>query len=230
MKISRYIIFIILFYSLFCTSCKKDSTSVSSIDVSKISRIVNSSSSSSFFYNSNGQIIKEIDSLFSFSPVHILKTTYNYSDSAIVLLITDYTNATLAQILHLNPKGLVISKDNNTFYEYNSNNYLIQEVVSYTYSLITSMKTTYSIQDGNNVIETTLVNYYGGRQEINTTKYNYSNYMNTIGTENLGQAFWGKQNKNLILSSNVVYTFDSKNRVSVVTTDSNNETKYYYAN
>ena len=145
----------------------------------------------------------------------------------ITKLTTNYANVTSVKILHLNSKGLAISRDNYTC-EYNSDNYLIKEIRISPPPFISNTNT-YSISNGNNVVK--LEEYfYNSQRSADTINYKYSNYLNTIGNENLGQAFLGKQNKNLLLSSNIVYTIDNTNRVTSVKTDTINETKYYYAN
>lgn len=75
----------------------------------------------------------------------------------------------------------------------------------------------YTIQDGNIVKEE--ISYSSGYISKRTYSY-YMDKLNTIGPENMGVTFYGKQSKNLIKSErrdgetmSYIYEFDSKNRV-----------------
>ena len=235
MKNSILIIFVILFYSLFCSSCKKESASESSPDANtittpRISRMFNSwtGTMSYYSYDSKGRLIKELDSIhYSYGIARGMSTSYYYADSIITELVTDYNQESSLQVLYLNSKGLLVTRNfcsavpNTGYsmkftYEYDNNNYLIKQ--NNNGSIIT-----YTILNGN------VDNINLGHGIV--YNYNYSNYLNTIGNENFGQSFLGKQSINL--NSGYTYQFDSKNRVSsmtyyIGTREIKNE--YYYTN
>jgi len=215
---------------LFCLSCKKD-TAGSNTNFSKVSSISNYSngaiiSSRNFLYDSNGRIIKETD----ISTLQSSYTTYHYSGSTKTAK-TFNNNDTTISIMTLNSNGLVISSNMgamNFTFEYNIDNYLIKVFQNLQDRLDTI---TYNIVNGIIVTETMSL-------LAETIKSNFTNYTNTIGNENFGESFLGKQSINLVSGIIFVgsdtttynYHFDKKNRVSrqTIVSDINNSTIYKY--
>lgn len=158
--------------------------------------------------------------------------TYDYVDTTVTVKAYNSTGTALISIetYILNSKGLAKSmlgtgsyKTTGTWsekYEYDNNGYLTKEV--FTSTLETGHTAIYSIKDGNMITEAF---FYSGQYD--STFYEFSTATkNTIGNENMGLSFLGKQNINLFNLMNekssthgtspytYTYEFDSQNRVS----------------
>lgn len=212
----------------------------------------------SFEYDSLGRIVKR-----SYMPATYEK--YDYPSNSLIVMKT-YKNETLEYIdsLFLNDQGLVITKKNKmadaslsgtftftTTYEYNSEGYLVKS---------SEGNTTCEIQDGNTVKK--IYSSYTQpfplphsepdssltKSNILTFTYEFSpNTSNTTGNENMGMSFYGKQDKNLVINADILfsgepwgplygnsyayaYSYDSQKRVTKCTTlmTYNYETYTYY--
>lgn len=203
-------------------SCKKSDKEVDKITISipKIKTITyykgdSITSHTSFEYDTSGKLSKSTYSngqsfTFSYAPSNIIRTYY--------YIISEKPSI---DTLILNNKGLVISEEGGiTTYEYTPEGY--QSKLTIDASPKTSQ--TYTSLDGN-IIKNTERNYNDVRY-IHTYTF-LSDIINTIGNENMGITYFGKQDKNLKSKDNTIdlrdnktfqltyeYEFDTKNRVT----------------
>jgi hypothetical protein len=220
------------------SACKKNSNDNepyipdNGSSIPKIATITGSVDTTFFQYNSSGKLIKEIN----WSGYQTLE----YSGNTVTL--KDYSKGGVIQsteIYTLNPRGQAISSSytgkkkstegkylsegnfSTTYtYEYDNNGYLIREMYPISESIHDTV--VYTITNGN----VTQVKYPGNEY----FNYTYTNSNNTIGKENEGISFLGKQNKNLGKSSThtyqsqtsnpttSTYEYDNKGRVKMLTT------------
>jgi hypothetical protein len=258
---------LLLITILFSSSCnkKKDTTTPSTPATAKILKEISHSTTSidttKYFYNSSGKPVK----ITSSSDTSY--TTIEYSSTAVTLKFFDKNNVlTTQEIFNLNSSGLattavvtdftkssksnillrnrIFSKGNNSTsynfsYTYDSNGYLTHEIKSFPGATITD---NYTISNGN-TISYTEVQVAGSTTNNSSGNYTFlTDKTNTIGMQNCGIAFLGKDNKNLesVLvrtyssgsnTTNYNYEYDSKNRVTKMTeTPSVNSTytEYFY--
>lgn len=131
---------------------------------------------------------------------------YSYVSNALILkevynnVINHYTDT-----LHLNDQGLVIAVNQSAAYEYDGEGYLVKSTVlrdKYTYLTLNV------VVDGNILESTSITDSLGHITDISNYKYDYNTtppVSNTIGNENTGMAFWGKNWKNLPSGSHYTY-------------------------
>lgn len=127
-------------------------------------------------------------------------TTYRYEPGYIIRKssLSNNDEPPLTDTLQLNSAGLVIfdPRDNAT-YEYTYEGYLHQLIADYgTF--------TYKISYGNTI----LMNERAMMYEIIRFKNEYTflpDKLNTVGNENMGIAFFGKQDKNLVSEAKQTY-------------------------
>lgn len=223
MKLIFKVCVILSFFSIIIFSCKKDKNNYNNNVVPSIPKISTvtyksgtTSSTNIFSYNSNGtlNILTESDGSY---------TKYEYAGTKIA--VKSYNNSgilTKTDTLTLNSSGLAVnysSSNSYTTYEYDVNGYLKKEL-KYNYNVLTD-STLYKILDGN----TTTISLNGIQQPYNyLVEYQFlTDKVNTIGNENGGITFLGKQNFNLPQSYTVsgsmqysmvyTYEYDSKGRV-----------------
>ena len=187
--------------------------------------------SKTFEYNQSGKLTKETYDdetyyTYSYETGKIIKKKYNKESS---LTSTD--------TLLLNKEGLLISEGKTT-YEYDTNGYLVKSTAPFeppSNYFITS----YKISNGNIAQKT--ISY---SPVIKKGTYKYLADKNTIGNENMGKPWLGKQDKNLpsedywvstveyqTWESTMYYTYemDSENRVTKKTgnQDTRDGREYY---
>lgn len=236
MKTLKFLLYLLISIIAF-SACKKSSTdNKSSVpapqsSIPKIATIRGSIDTTFFQYNSSGKLIKEIN----WSGYQILE----YSGNTVTL--KDYSEGGSIQsteIFTLNSRGQAISSSyagkkkstegnylsegnfNTTYtYEYDNDGYLIRKMYPISESILDTVA--YTIINGN---ETQAK--YPGNEYFN---YTYTNTTNTIGRENEGITFLGKQSKNLVQSSThtyqshtsdpitITYAYDNKGRVTIET-------------
>jgi hypothetical protein len=177
-------------------------------------------------YDSSGRLSKKT---FSYGNYEL----FNYGSDKILI---DKGGPHISRIeydtLFLNIQGLVISEDRGyTTHEYDQAGYqakIIQKGDN-AYTL------TYTISGGNTIKR--LMDYKGSLSE---DSYKYlPNQANTIGNENMGITYYGKQDKNLVheissfyvqnattTTSTYIYAFDSQNRVVKSAWDDNSNDIY----
>lgn len=170
-------------------------------------------SQQSFEYDLSGRLIKR-----SFSGGDWL--SYSYNQSAVIEnhYISQIQKA-LPDTFLLNDKGLAISEDHGTStMEYDADGYLIRknELTAERYTFL------YEIKNGNRVKGSMIAdNNYMTLRVMQTNTF-LPNSTNTTGNENMGIAFLGKQDKELVSTIeysqgsplNLEYEYDSGNRVS----------------
>lgn len=145
----------------------------------------------SYEYDNSGRITKisyngnRYEKYSYVSDTMILKEIYNN--------VLDHSTDTLL----LNDRGLVTAVNRSAAYEYDAEGYLVKSTIvrnKYTYITINT------IADGNMVETTNETDSLGILMETANYRYNYNAtpaVTSTIGDENTGIAFYGKQSKNL---------------------------------
>lgn len=225
-------------------SCKKDDSN--SNNTSGVAKIHSTNyytngvlyHTSTLEYNSSGKAVKLTSTDGSF-------VTLTYGTNSVVVTYYDSVGATPDVTTYtLNNNGLAIS-ETGTFkkgsgksilsrhfklsskgtyvvtYAYDNNNYKIQEIFTESGN---SDTTSYTISNGNTI--STITSWYTSTNQFLTDK------TNTIGFENMGISFWGKQDKNLISSNTTdygtgpqtdtyTYEYDSNGRVTKMTNSAN---------
>lgn len=177
----------------------------------------------SYEYDSLGRCSK---TSFGLQPSVVASyETYRYSDNLVIVnRFYNGADTIIADTLHLNKQGLVSrSSLNNETREYDRNGYLVQSKTAN--NVTTLLLITCQVSNGNLVklIQTEL----SADQKITTSTYDHiPNSVNTIGHENKGMAFYGKQDKNLVRevqkdfsqypseTTSYEYEYDAQNRVT----------------
>ena len=160
--------------------------------------------------------------------------TYDYADSTVTVKTYNSTGTSLisTEIYIVNSKGLAKSlqgsgsyKTSGTWsgkYEYDNDGYLTKEI--FTSTIETGHTVFYTIKDGNMITKAFL---YSGQYD-STFYENFTSSKNTIGNDNIGLSFLGRQNVSLYTLVNekssthatsphtCTYEFDSQNRVKIV--------------
>ncbi len=167
-------------------------------------------------------------------------TELTYSTGKIVRIDYPFTGAgvydTMRYTYFLNADSLA---DSSTFVStynsltstknyYNTDGYLIKAI---EYNSGTIFADTFEIQNGNYVLRHNATGFPGHGQ----ITYTYTNTPNSISTGNQGQAFLGKDSKNLVASStenggdvdNFTYTYDAQNR-AITQADTRNSSATYH--
>ena len=193
----------------------------------------------SYKYDGKGRIISYNSDAVEASN-YFKNVTFTYSESKIVEQVTLGDKSTLTIESKLNGKGLAISSvwkngngeiQNSSEAEYNDDGYLIHKKdvdkkgnYECSYS--------YTIENGNVVKKVRASN--NGYGETETYTY-YTDKPNTIGNEDGGLFYYGKQSKNLLKSKTngghtdtYTYEFDSKNRVTKQLCSDGSYTEYTY--
>jgi hypothetical protein len=192
----------------------------------------------SFRYDEKGRLVGEVDKRNSadYYSSTISYEAYKYIWTSVFVESGNKMERTGT----LNEKGLVtsvthicsIDRDSGTeILEYNSEGYCIHCLLTYKDGI--KNENTYTFSGGNLVEgkESFQHNFYDWKYTY------YTDRVNTIGVENLGVSFMGKQSKNLIKSETkketgkeVTYTyeFDSKNRVTKQLCSDGSYTEYTY--
>lgn len=236
----------------FTYSCKKTNNNaqagpyVPNISYPKIDYEIDSVNGDTiyFFYNSQGNLIKEkytniyVDLVYTTNKVNVnvyenysLTYTYEYflnsSGLATTAIETSLNKSeTNNNNLHFINNNVLKNTTDTTYYYYNSYGYLISakygtELYNYTY-LNGNLTTEISPYD------TTTYQYFDGK-------------LNTVGNNNIGVNFLGKQNKNLLKTTiyynsgqpyqtvNYNYEYDINGRVKTEIINSNysNQTTFY---
>ena len=200
--------------------CKKDpaiSNTPTNVTVSNVKSQITTSPTGVmdtfvYTYDSNGrQLSNQTDTVV---------TSYVYASGTVTMNIA-LAGETFTTIYNTNTAGLATSDNKGDSYGYNSLGYLtiLSHAVSGGYD-----STAYTIVNGN---VTTSVQHQIDATTNNTVTITYT-YLSTIDSRNIGLAFLGKQNTNLISTENITqvingstysgsytytYTFDSKGRV-----------------
>jgi hypothetical protein len=209
-----YFVTAFIFGMVLISSCKKDDDE-STIQFDKYPRIKSIQNlganryTNYYEYDSKGRLIKlNLDGYTQKIEYFDSYLKYIFLDSNLAPMIT-YTN-------YLNSKGLMV-QSSGMEYTYDSNGYCI---TSFNYPMNVSVKNT--IKSGN-ISESITANINYATFSISI--YEYSPKNNTIGNENKGQCYLGKQNINLTSrqinisapnlpdTTNYSYEFDSKDRV-----------------
>lgn len=166
-------------------------------------------------YDRQGRITKrttgDIITSYAYEPGKVFVKTY-YIDN----------KETHDDTILLNDKGLQMTSEDFTL-KYNADGYLIEEL---DFRAEPPSVLTLTILNGNTV-KSTPKNW--NQYYMATTTYKFNESMNTIGNENKGIAWCGKQDKNLVSESlevmkvngldyewltNYTYELDTKNRVT----------------
>lgn len=141
-------------------------------------------------YDNSGRITK-----ISYNASFYEKYLY-VSDT--MLLVQSYNNEFnyATDTLILDNKGLVVADNHKTTFEYNIDGYLVKSTTMSSPVTISN----YEVWDGN-ILGRTYSQY--DLDEDSVIQFVYTNqYLttatNTIGLENTGRPFYGKQNKNLV--------------------------------
>jgi hypothetical protein len=226
---SKYLLFAMLIAIITTSSCKKDNKNTTS----SFPRILKENI---LYGQQTYSITYQYDDNFRVTKIVQLDgkiKTYNYVDSTVMVKTFNREGTAMISIetYTLNSKGLAKSlHGTGTYgsrtstwsetYEYDGSGYLVKEVFSST--LETGHTAYYSILDGNMVAEAFL---YDGQSDSTSYKF-LPNTTNTIGNENTGISFLGKQNVNLFNWMNekssthgtspyiCTYEFDNLNRVA----------------
>jgi len=199
------LIFVILF------SCKKDKNNYTTAPVMSYPKINTetyvyggNSSTETYSYNSNGRIF-----LLTQSDGSFIK--YEYSNNKLIMEHYQSGGSLLYTAFNkINSLGLVVSDSMSSSYskyEYDVNGYLIKEL-NYNNGILTD-SSIYTIFNGNTISVTrnNLTTTY-----LYTVEY-FTDKSNTIGNENKGIGFWGKQSTNLVKS--VAYSIVGQGQLSL---------------
>lgn len=229
---------LVMALGLLCfTSCSKDDSD-SKPEVIRLktatSTIQNETSSMIFTYDKDNRMAKCLYGDASYD------TILYYADSVIVSSYIDPSTLYSKTVYQLNSKGLAVTGECTYFlkssanvsvfspfhfpnasaiytYEYDANGYMVEMT-----EIIEGMTNTYNyvIENGNTVSRT----MYIGSIPIQVDLTFDTGKSNTIGDQNMGIDFRGKQDNNLMInitvpslssySFNLVYEYDAKNRVT----------------
>lgn len=205
----KFLFFVLLSLLVAFSACnKEDETGRSANRIPLIKTIVttgNYSDSVHFEYDSTGRIIKASHSseqytLYTYAPNIVTIHTYRGSS------LPDYTSS-----YRLNDKGIATSTQIDGYlytFKYDSIGYLVSKM--YNNDTINSMR----IKDGNTLMKK---EYYLRDKSSFTWNYEFNTNNNTIGDENKGISWNGKQDKNLLTKETRVYKV--YNSVQVKTTE-----------
>jgi hypothetical protein len=208
---NRFSCLTFLLVLIFLNCCKKDvnNPSNSLLSIPKIHQVITYNDSlftsvvgiQTFEYDSRGRCTSLTTDFNRLSDT----LTINYSGSIVIL-----TEGTYKSTYTLDLNGLatmqIMPNNDTVFYKYDESGYEVEEKSRGDIF-------TFGYLDGNKIHES---------HNSSTINYSFNNdKVNTIGQENYGIAYLGKQNKNLIRSyvdpSGITvtysYEFDSKNRV-----------------
>lgn len=205
---SHYLLASLFFGLLLISSCKKEDNN-STFQFEKYPRIKsihylgNNGYKANFEYDSKGRLIKyNMDGI-------IFK--YEYSDSKV---INTFPSSQDTMLYFLNADGLADSTNFGFTYDFDENGYQIHQFYD------TNNQWTFIIRNGNRSTAKRIVSGV-----ITNLNYLYSQKNNTIGMENNGMSFLGKQNINLTSKEifhqipnlpdtlDYSYEFDNKDRV-----------------
>lgn len=214
---------VLLSIALVFNSCKKTVEPINPDAIPKIQKITEYkngliSSFTSYEYDTNGRISKITHSDSSYE-------IYIYSPDSIIKNIYQANGKIASLISRLNKNGLIFNEGNGAEYEY--------DLLGFKTSWIISDADThydYKVSNGNTIEMSNT--YYSAQSAANKEIYTYKflpNSTNTIGNENIGITFYGKQNKNLVeVTSHILqdafrknnssysysYEYDNKKRVT----------------
>jgi hypothetical protein len=195
--------------------------------------------STSLTYDSKGRLIR-FNRNVVIQDNEAKSVIYTYSESSILLKHTYATNSIIIGVLSLNAKGLAVSNvykkengeiESSSDVDYDGNGFLIHKKDVEKKSNY-ECNYSYTIENGNVVKMVSASN--SGYSETETYTY-YTDKPNTIGNENHGVFYCGKQSKNLLKSKTnrghtdtYTYEFDSKNRVTKQLCSDGSYTEYTY--
>lgn len=214
---SQYLLLALLFLAITFNSCKEtDNKEVILTNPSMLLKTATQyqdgkvANTTTYEYDPSGRIAK-----ISYKAGRYEKYSY-VSDTIILKEIYNNEFDHYTDTLLLNDRGLVIAVNKSNAYEYDAEGYLVKATIvkdNHTYT------TTHSILDGNMVENNIVVDSVGHILEIYKYEFSYNTTPaapNTIGTENTGIAFWGKQSKNRPSRIHSVYASspDFQERVS----------------
>jgi hypothetical protein len=176
----RYLLALLFFGLLLISSCKKDDDE-STFQFDKYPRIKSIQSlgksgyTLNFEYDSKGRLIK--------SDQDGIIQKFEYSDSKV---INTFPGSQGTLLYFLNADGLADSTNYGIIYGYNENGYMVHQFYD------TNNEWTITILNGNRSRAIRIVSGY-----LSYSDYSYNQKNNTIGNENNGMGFEGKQNINL---------------------------------
>lgn len=222
----KFLFFVLLSLLVAFSACnKEDEPGQSANRIPLIKTIVttgNYSDSVHFEYDSTGRIIKASHSseqytLYTYAPNKLTIHTYRGPS------LPDYTSS-----YRLNDKGIATSTQIDGYlytFKYDSTGYLVSKM--YNNDTINFMR----IKDGNTLMKKEF--YLRDKYMTMTWNYQFNTNANTIGDENRGMSWNGKQDKNLPIKETEVFTlrnyakesiteytyeYDTQNRVTKRTT------------
>ena len=190
----------------------------------------------SYEYDASGRLIKQSSSKGYYS-------TYEYtSDTIRIMTHEPELNKITPWTLILNEQGLVISSVNgNDTREYTPEGYLAKHIYSYDDY---AFSYTYKTEEENTTRRTAREGLDLSKVTIRDIYTFLPNSVNTIGNENRGITFYGKQDKNLVSEQKAIienpyneykayytYEFDDHNRVtarSILRSTSEHYTTFTY--
>jgi hypothetical protein len=238
-------------------ACKKDSNDNNTSSVAKLHSV-------SYYQNNALAMSQTIQYNASGKPAKVTfddssYSTVTYGTNSVIITDYDASNQISGTYTYtLNNKGLAINEldtwvkkggkfatmkhpklspegTSSTVFEYDANNYKVKEIYSEGGNTDTTI---YMIANGN-----TISSHVGGSSWYDVANQFFADKTNTIGSENMGITFFGKQDKNLISISTTTYDgggntatksyiFDSKNRVTKESNDASPDSyiTYTYTN
>lgn len=183
------------------------------------------SSERSYQYDQAGRLVREsitgdYDILYTYLPGKV-----------IIKVVQPGTEDMHPDTVILNDKGLQISSSGSSVVEYDAQGYLVKKIL-----LVNKNPHLHSFRiENGNTVHWTLRKGDPPGMIVNEQTYEFlPNSVNTIGTENTGLAFYGKQNKNLQSKTTLIshsstgtdeftvsydYELDAQNRVVKQTMD-----------
>lgn len=195
---SRHLLLALLFLAITFNSCKEtDNNEVILTNPSLLIKTATQyqdgkvTNTTNYEYDHLGRITK-----ISYDEGRYEKYSY-VSDTIILKEIYKNELDHFTDTLLLNDQGLVIAVNKSDTYEYDAEGYLVKATIVIDKHTYTASQ---SILNGNIVEKNVEVDSVGQIMEIYNYKYIYNTAPaapNTIGTENKGIAFFGKQSKNL---------------------------------
>lgn len=224
-RIKFNLLFFILIWAMVWISCKKDEPDGPKINIPLISTITIDAgvftSFDSFKYDNRGRRIYSSSKMTYNNTTNYYQTFYTYSGSS----FTDesYRNGVKQSgtVYYLNNQGLCDyfrRGDETDTFKYNPDNFRISKIINSPSFKMVSFNT---VENENTVRLQATSTAAGGSVSTNVFEFSfYNDTINTIGPENSGLPFFGRQDKNLMKTNmstinkfHYTYILDKQNRV-----------------
>jgi YD repeat-containing protein len=199
--------FVLFLFVLLIASCKKDIDNTQFTGTPKVKTQTNGTTVITFTYDSEGRRSSAISS----SRI----SNYIYSDTIVTVIDSTFGFSPDTTVYNFNADGLVVSDSHGRSYAYDDNQHCILQTDIRDSSRLTRF------WSNDNMVAISFSN------AMQTYTYLLNTY-NTIGTDNTGISYYGKDSKNLIdtytfsMNNNSTtykysYAYDSQKRIKQMT-------------